>query len=112
MKSPLFSGSLSVRQGSRRVRFELAKAEVYGGPAGCYRVRVDRVWHDLDGKPAFLTPCLLYTSVGKAHVIRGKVFLEDAQGPCAEFHGFGPIPAFGTQAVPRQIVLGIRETGK
>ena len=22
----------------------------------CYRVRVDRVWHDLDGKPAFLTP--------------------------------------------------------
>lgn len=56
MKNISFCGSLSVRQGSRRVRFELAKAEAYGGPAGCYRVRVDRVWHDLDGKPAFLTP--------------------------------------------------------
>lgn len=56
MNSPCFCGSLSVRQGSRRIRFELAKAETYGGPAGCYRVRVDRVWHDLDGKPAFLTP--------------------------------------------------------
>ena len=55
MNSPCFCGSLSVRQGSRRVRFELAKAEAYGGPAGCYRVRVDRVWHDVDGKPAFLT---------------------------------------------------------
>ena len=54
MKTPVFCGSLSVRQGSRRVRFELAKAEAYGGPAGCYRVRVDRVWHDLDGKPAKL----------------------------------------------------------
>ena len=56
MNSPCFCGSLSVRQGSRRVRFELAKAEAYGGPAGCYRVRVDRVLHDVDGKPAFLTP--------------------------------------------------------
>ena len=56
MKTPVFCGSLSVRKGSRRVRFELAKAEAYGGPAGCYRVRVARVWHDLDGKPAFLTP--------------------------------------------------------
>ena len=55
MNSHCFCGSLSVRQGSRRVRFELAKAEAYGGPAGCYRVRVDRVWHDVDGKPAFLT---------------------------------------------------------
>ena len=55
MKTPVFCGALSVRQGSRRVRFELAKAEAYGGSAGCYRVRVDRVWHDLDGKPAFLT---------------------------------------------------------
>ena len=52
MKTPVFCGSLSVRKGSRRVRFELAKAEAYGGPAGCYRVRVARVWHDLDGKPA------------------------------------------------------------
>lgn len=43
MKTPVFCGSLSVRKGSRRVRFELAKAEAYGGPAGCYRVRVARV---------------------------------------------------------------------
>ena len=56
MKTPVFCGSLSVRQGSRRVRFELAKAEAYGGPAGCYRVRINRVWHDVDGKTAFLTP--------------------------------------------------------
>ena len=50
----VFCGSLSVRQDSRRVRFELAKAEAYGGPAGCYQVRINRVWHD--GKTAFLTP--------------------------------------------------------
>ena len=56
MKTPVFCGSLSVRQDSRRVRFELAKAEAYGGPAGCYRVRINRVWHDVDGKTAFLTP--------------------------------------------------------
>ena len=56
MKTPVFCGSLSVRQGSRRVRFELAKAEAYGGPAGCYRVRINRVWHEADGKTAFLTP--------------------------------------------------------
>lgn len=52
----VFCGSLSVRQDSRRGRFELAKAEAYGGPAGCYRVRINRVWHDVDGKTAFLTP--------------------------------------------------------
>ena len=52
----VFCGSLSVRQDSRRVRFELAKAEAYGGPAGCYQVRINRVWHDVDGKTAFLAP--------------------------------------------------------
>lgn len=56
MKNPVFCGSFSIRQGSRRVRFELAEAERYGGPAGCYRVRVDRVWYGMDGKEAYLTP--------------------------------------------------------
>ena len=56
MKTPVFCGSLSVRQGSRRVRFELAKAEAYGGPAGCYRVRINRVWHEADGKTVSARP--------------------------------------------------------
>ena len=36
--------------------FRAGQAEAYGGPAGCYRVRINRVWHDVDGKTAFLTP--------------------------------------------------------
>ncbi|MFR0875038.1 MAG: hypothetical protein ACLSHC_10845 [Bilophila wadsworthia] len=48
----VFCGSLSVRQDSRRVRFELAKAEAYGGPAGCYQVRINRVWQVTAKRPS------------------------------------------------------------
>lgn len=49
-----FTASFSVRVGSRRVRFELSPAASHGGPEDAYRVRIDRRWHDLDGKPLFL----------------------------------------------------------
>lgn len=43
-----FLGSFSVRIGTDRIRFEIADATLFGGPAGTFRVRIDRRWHDGD----------------------------------------------------------------
>jgi hypothetical protein len=40
----VFEAGISVRVGTRRHRFELARAEDYGGPEGFYRVRLGRRW--------------------------------------------------------------------
>ena len=48
-----FLGSISVRIGTKRTRFELADGAASGGPAGTYRVRCGRKWVDHDGKPRF-----------------------------------------------------------
>ena len=50
----VIAATFSVRVGSRRVRFEVSPAASHGGPEDAYRVRIDRRWHDLDGKPLFL----------------------------------------------------------
>ena len=50
----VIAATFSVRVGSRRVRFEISPAASHGGPEDAYRVRIDRRWHDLDGKPLFL----------------------------------------------------------
>lgn len=53
-----FLASFSVRMGTKRVRFELADATLFGGAAGLFRVRIDRRWHDapddFGGEPLFL----------------------------------------------------------
>lgn len=41
-----FTGAISVRIGTRRVRLELAPAADHGGPDDMLRVRRDRVWVD------------------------------------------------------------------
>ena len=50
----VIAATFSVRVGSRRVRFEISPAASHGGPEDAYRVRIDRRWHDLGGKPLFL----------------------------------------------------------
>ena len=50
----VIAATFSVRVGSRRVRFEISPAASHGGPEDAYRIRIDRRWHDLDGKPLFL----------------------------------------------------------
>lgn len=50
-----FLGSFSVRIGTERVRFEIADAALFGGPAGTFRVRIGRCWHDgPDGRHLYL----------------------------------------------------------
>ena len=50
-----FTGSMSVRIDTRRVKLELSPAPLHGGPEGMYRVRVDRRWLDAeDGKTRFM----------------------------------------------------------
>ena len=50
-----FTGSMSVRIDTRRVKLELSPAPLHGGPEGMYRVRVDRRWLDAeDGQSRFL----------------------------------------------------------
>lgn len=52
-----FCGSIGVRFGTSRVKIELSPAENHGGPAGRFRVRLDRRWYDLDDeKKLFLCP--------------------------------------------------------
>lgn len=47
--------SFSVKVGTKRSRIELSPAELHGGPTGCWRVRIDRRWHD---SPEGQTLCL------------------------------------------------------
>lgn len=52
-----FTSSISVRIGTTRRKIELSPAEQHGGPSGCWRVRIDRRWHDLpEGGHIYLTP--------------------------------------------------------
>jgi len=51
-----FCGSIGVRFGTRRIKIELSPAENHGGPAGRFRVRLDRRWYDLDDRKLFLCP--------------------------------------------------------
>lgn len=48
-KERKFSGVISVRFGTKRFKLELCPAELQGGPAGLFRVRVNRRWHDGPG---------------------------------------------------------------
>ncbi|MFI3270778.1 MAG: hypothetical protein R3Y11_01570 [Pseudomonadota bacterium] len=51
----IFCASFSVKVGTKRVRFELADAVLFGGEQGLFRVRIDRRWHDTqEGTPLFL----------------------------------------------------------
>lgn len=51
-----FTASVCVKSGTTRARIELADAARHGGPAGRYRVRVDRRWHcQGDGAAAWLS---------------------------------------------------------
>ena len=45
----IFSGSISVRIGTKRTKIDLSPAEVHGGEDGFYRVRIGRKWHDKPG---------------------------------------------------------------
>lgn len=52
-----FLATICVKFGTHRTRIELAPAELHGGPAGHYRVRVGRRWRDLpEGGQAWLSP--------------------------------------------------------
>ena len=42
-----FCGSIGVRFCTIRMKIELSPAENHGGPAGRFRVRLDRRWYDL-----------------------------------------------------------------
>lgn len=53
MSNRKFSGSISVRIDTRRVKLELSPALLHGGPEGEYRVRVDRRWVMEDSSPRF-----------------------------------------------------------
>ena len=49
-----FTGSVSIRAGETRFKAELSPAPLYGGPEGCYRIRLARRWLDTeDGAPRF-----------------------------------------------------------
>lgn len=50
----IFCGSVGVRFGTSRAKIELAPAENHGGPAGRFRVRLDRRWYDLEDRKLFL----------------------------------------------------------
>ena len=50
----VFCGSISVRFGTSRTKIELSPAENHGGPAGRFRVRLDRRWYDLEDRKLFL----------------------------------------------------------
>ena len=52
----IFCGSIGVRFGTNRAKIELSPAENHGGPAGRFRVRLDRRWYDLDDRKLFLCP--------------------------------------------------------
>lgn len=50
-----FCGRIRVDFDTKKTCFEVADAVPFGGPAGTYRVRVNRRWHDIpDGGPLFL----------------------------------------------------------
>ena len=50
-----FPASCLLRLDGKAVRVQLSPAEIYGGPEGAWRVRVNRRWHDgVDGAPLFL----------------------------------------------------------
>ena len=51
-----FCGSIGVRFGTSRMKIELSPAENHGGPAGRFRVRLDRRWYDLEDRKLFLCP--------------------------------------------------------
>ena len=52
-----FCGSIGVRFGTSRAKIELSPAENHGGPAGRFRVRVNRRWYDrADGGHLYLSP--------------------------------------------------------
>ena len=49
-----FIGSICVRYGTTRARIELSPAEMHGGPAGSFRLRLYRKWmNDDDGNMLF-----------------------------------------------------------
>ena len=51
-----FSARIRVRFNTTTTSIELADATAFGGPAGTYRMRVDRRWCDAaDGMPWFIT---------------------------------------------------------
>ncbi len=50
-----FCASFSVKVGTKRKKFELAEASLFGGEQGLFRVRIDRRWHNAhDGETLFL----------------------------------------------------------
>lgn len=49
-----FCGSIGVRFCTIRMKIELSPAENHGGPAGRFRVRLDRRWYDLEDRKLFL----------------------------------------------------------
>lgn len=50
-----FPASCLLRLGGDAVRVQLSPAEIYGGPEGHFRARVNRRWHDgVDGQPLFM----------------------------------------------------------
>lgn len=50
-----FRASCVLRVDGKPVRIQLSPAEIYGGPEGAWRVRVNRRWHDgVDGAPLYM----------------------------------------------------------
>lgn len=50
-----FPASCLLRLGGDAVRVQLSPAEIYGGPEGHFRARVNRRWHNgVDGQPLFM----------------------------------------------------------
>lgn len=50
-----FTGSVSIRTGETRVKFELSPANLHGGPKELFRIRINRRWHDTpDGQMIFV----------------------------------------------------------
>lgn len=66
MDNRKFCATICVKSGTTRARLELADAARHGGPAGRYRVRIDRRWHDQpEGADAWLDPTGVGTLVAE-----------------------------------------------
>ncbi len=68
----IFCGSFSVRMGAKRVRFEIAKASLFGGGEGLYRVRMARRWL-MDAEGNFQ----LFDKIGLASLIANMALEDD-----------------------------------
>ena len=66
MSNRKFSGSISVRIGTKRTKLELSPAELHDGQAGLFRLRLGRRWIDtLEGELRFFDRAALATLIAE-----------------------------------------------